>query len=210
MSTFLSLMLLLLAAITSPALENNFSDGTDIPQVPAQAPIYITWAKYRIGIAGNQVSILHEEVSVSIIVVSYRPALPYAWGWGRMVCCVCAVHVSACANMDVPLVLCKKVGSVRQSTVLLFGSVVDPSSLQIVPWTDHVLWMLVTTSPNNGYRTAIPETSWIPALCAWMYAWRCSFYSILIMYLLSTFRSSNLQFYKVMENRSIFLFSITL
>jgi len=34
MSTFLGLMLLLLAAITSPALENNFSDGTDIPQVP--------------------------------------------------------------------------------------------------------------------------------------------------------------------------------
>ena len=34
MSTFLGLMLLLLAATTSPALENNFSDGTDIPQVP--------------------------------------------------------------------------------------------------------------------------------------------------------------------------------
>jgi len=34
MSTFLGLMLLLLAAITSPALENNLSDGTDIPQVP--------------------------------------------------------------------------------------------------------------------------------------------------------------------------------
>ena len=33
LSTFLGLMLLLLAAITSPALENN-SDGTDIPQVP--------------------------------------------------------------------------------------------------------------------------------------------------------------------------------
>jgi len=33
MSTFLGLMLLLLAAITSPALENNLSDSTDIPQV---------------------------------------------------------------------------------------------------------------------------------------------------------------------------------
>ena len=33
MSTFLGLVLLL-AAITSPALGNNFSDGTDIPQVP--------------------------------------------------------------------------------------------------------------------------------------------------------------------------------
>ena len=31
MSTFLSLMLLLLAATTSPALENNFSDDTDVP-----------------------------------------------------------------------------------------------------------------------------------------------------------------------------------
>jgi len=77
MSTFLGLMLLLLATATSPALENNFSDGTDIPQVPG-TPNYITWAKYRIGIARNQVSILHEEVLVSvvsIIVVSYRPAL---------------------------------------------------------------------------------------------------------------------------------------
>jgi len=61
MSTFLGLMLLLLATATSPALENNFSDGTDIPQVPG-TPNYITWAKYRIGIARNQVSILHEEV----------------------------------------------------------------------------------------------------------------------------------------------------
>jgi len=77
MSTFLGSTLLLLAAITSPALENNFSDGTDIPQDPG-TPNYITWAKYRIGIARNQVSILHEEVSVSvvsIILVSYRPAL---------------------------------------------------------------------------------------------------------------------------------------
>ena len=30
MSTFLGLMLLLLAATTSPALENNFSNGTDV------------------------------------------------------------------------------------------------------------------------------------------------------------------------------------
>ena len=70
-------MLLLLAATTSLALENNNSDGTDIPQVPG-TPNYITWAKYHIRIARNQVSILHEEVSVSvvsIIVVSYRPAL---------------------------------------------------------------------------------------------------------------------------------------
>ena len=77
MFTFLGLMLLLLAATTSPALENNFSDGTNVPHVPG-TPNYITWAKYRIGIARNQVSILHEEVSVSvvsIIVVSYRPAL---------------------------------------------------------------------------------------------------------------------------------------
>jgi len=34
---------------------------------------------------------------------------------------VCAVHVSVCTNVDVPLdVLCKRIGSVRQSTVLLF------------------------------------------------------------------------------------------
>ena len=64
-------MLLLLAATTSLALENNNSDGTDIPQVPGTP-------NYHIRIARNQVSILHEEVSVSvvsIIVVSYRPAL---------------------------------------------------------------------------------------------------------------------------------------
>ena len=73
-------MLLLLAATTSAALENNLSDRTDVPHLPG-TPKYITWAKYRIGIARNQVSILHEEVSVSvlsIIVVSYRPALPLA------------------------------------------------------------------------------------------------------------------------------------
>jgi len=77
MSTFLGLMLLLLAAATSPALENNLSDGTDVPHVPG-TPKYITWAKYRIRVARNQVSILHEEVLVlvvSIIVVSYRPSL---------------------------------------------------------------------------------------------------------------------------------------
>jgi len=34
MSTFLGLMLLLLAVTTSPALENNLSDGTDVPHVP--------------------------------------------------------------------------------------------------------------------------------------------------------------------------------
>ena len=34
MSTFLGLMLLLLAATISPALENNLSDGTDVPHVP--------------------------------------------------------------------------------------------------------------------------------------------------------------------------------
>ena len=28
------------------------------------------------------------------------------------VLCVCAVHISACANVDVPLVLCKRMGSV--------------------------------------------------------------------------------------------------
>ena len=74
MSTFMGLMLLLLAATTSPALENNFFDCTDVLHVPG-TPNYITWAKYRIGIARNQVSRLHEEVSVSvvlIIVVSYR------------------------------------------------------------------------------------------------------------------------------------------
>jgi len=77
MSTFLGLMLLLLAATTSPALENNLSDGTDVPHVPG-TPKYIIWVKYRIGIVRNQVSILHEEVSVlvvSIIVVSYCPSL---------------------------------------------------------------------------------------------------------------------------------------
>ena len=31
---------------------------------------------------------------------------------------VCAVHVSVCANVDVPLVLCKRMGSVRQSILL--------------------------------------------------------------------------------------------
>jgi len=41
MSTFLGLMLLLLAATTSPALENNKSEGTDIPHVPG-TPNYIT------------------------------------------------------------------------------------------------------------------------------------------------------------------------
>jgi len=56
-STFLGLMLLLLPATTSPALENNFSDGTDVPHVPG-TPKYITWAKYHIGVARNQVSIL--------------------------------------------------------------------------------------------------------------------------------------------------------
>ena len=76
MSTFLGLRL---AATTSPALENKLSDGTDVPHVPC-TPKYITWTtcKYRIGVARNQVSILHEEVSVlvvSIIVVSYRPCL---------------------------------------------------------------------------------------------------------------------------------------
>ena len=40
MSTFLGLMLLLLAAIASPALENNLSDGTDVPRVPG-TPKYI-------------------------------------------------------------------------------------------------------------------------------------------------------------------------
>jgi len=33
MSTILGLMLLLLAATASPALENNLSDGTDVPHV---------------------------------------------------------------------------------------------------------------------------------------------------------------------------------
>jgi len=41
MSTFLGLMLLLLAATTSPALENNLSDGRDVPHVPG-TPNYIT------------------------------------------------------------------------------------------------------------------------------------------------------------------------
>jgi len=47
---------------------------------------------------------------------------------------------------------------------------VDPSwypSLQIIiaPSADHVLWMLVATSPNCGYRTAIPGSSWMSAVC---------------------------------------------
>jgi len=70
MSTFLGLMLLLLAATTSPVLENNLSDGTDVLRVPGTTN---TSHELR-----NQVSILHEEVSVSvvsIIVVSYRPSL---------------------------------------------------------------------------------------------------------------------------------------
>jgi len=41
MSTFLGLMLLLVAATTSPALENNLSDGTDVPHIPG-TPKYIT------------------------------------------------------------------------------------------------------------------------------------------------------------------------
>jgi len=42
MSTFLGLMLLILASTTSPALENNFSDGSaDVPHVPG-TPNYIT------------------------------------------------------------------------------------------------------------------------------------------------------------------------
>ena len=40
MSTFLGLMLLVLAATTSPALENNLSDGTDVPQVPGTHKIH--------------------------------------------------------------------------------------------------------------------------------------------------------------------------
>ena len=77
MFTFLGLMLLL-----AVALENNLSDGTDVPHVPG-TPKYITWAKYRIRVARNQVLILHEEVSVlvvSVIVVSYHPSLiEVAW-----------------------------------------------------------------------------------------------------------------------------------
>ena len=43
-SKFLGLMLLLLAATTSPILENNLSDGTaDVPHIPGR-PKYITWA----------------------------------------------------------------------------------------------------------------------------------------------------------------------
>ena len=57
-----------------------------------------------------------------------------------------------------------------------------------LPWTDLVLWMLVTASPNRGYRTAIAETSWISLLSAWTYAWPCSFCP---MNLLSTFRLNN-------------------
>ena len=41
MSTFLGLMLYLLAATNSPALENNLSNSTDVPHVPG-TPKYIT------------------------------------------------------------------------------------------------------------------------------------------------------------------------
>ena len=43
LSTFLGLILLLLAAITSPALENNFSDGTDVPHVPGTPKYRRLW-----------------------------------------------------------------------------------------------------------------------------------------------------------------------
>jgi len=57
----LGLMLLLLAATTSPALENNLSDGTDVPHVPG-TPRELQ-CKYRIRVARNQVLMLREEVS---------------------------------------------------------------------------------------------------------------------------------------------------
>ena len=55
MSTFLGLMLFLLAATTSPVLE-NLSDGTDVPHVPGTRKIY--HMSYHIGAARNHVSIL--------------------------------------------------------------------------------------------------------------------------------------------------------
>jgi len=48
-------MLLLLAASTSPPLENNLSDGTDVPHVPGQASTPTTSRELSIvyiGIAG--------------------------------------------------------------------------------------------------------------------------------------------------------------
>jgi len=36
----MGLMLLLLVATTSPALENNLSDGTDVPNVPGAHKIH--------------------------------------------------------------------------------------------------------------------------------------------------------------------------
>ena len=59
-STFLGLILL--AATTLLALENNLSDGTDVPGTHK----YITWAKYRVRLARNQVAIDTVGISIGI------------------------------------------------------------------------------------------------------------------------------------------------
>ena len=93
------------------------------------------------------------------------------WGWGCVCICMCkrGFAILSCVN--------KKNGKARVQ-FYCFDLSWCPS-LQIVPWADHVLWMLVATSPNHGYRTAIPVTSWMSVRFAWACAWLCSFCPIL-------------------------------
>ena len=111
---------------------------------------------------------------ITLSVSSYSLGLWFSQGHVGLRCgCVC---MCKCAWMCY-FVLCKLACKPEYRFTVL------PSCHGGVPLYGYSalnwLWMLVATSPNRGYRTAIPETSRISVLSARTYAWPCSFCSIL-------------------------------